>query len=105
MTGDSGAHPIRPPGEADDMGDMTVLAATHDIRPGRFARVATRPHGTGRHARDDSATDPAREMKMRDVRARIERDSYDIDPHAVAEAIVARLLAGGTAAPGGPQCS
>jgi anti-sigma28 factor (negative regulator of flagellin synthesis) len=36
--------------------------------------------------------DLAREMQMQELRERIERDAYDVDPHAIADAIVARLL-------------
>jgi anti-sigma28 factor (negative regulator of flagellin synthesis) len=36
--------------------------------------------------------DLAREMQMQDLRERIERDDYHVDPHAIADAIVARLL-------------
>ena len=32
--------------------------------------------------------------KMEEIRARIERDAYDVDAHKVADAIVERLLAG-----------
>jgi anti-sigma28 factor (negative regulator of flagellin synthesis) len=36
--------------------------------------------------------DLAREMHMQDLRERIERDAYTVDPHAIADAIVARLM-------------
>jgi anti-sigma28 factor (negative regulator of flagellin synthesis) len=36
--------------------------------------------------------DLAREMQMQELRERIERDAYEVDPHAIADAIVARLL-------------
>jgi hypothetical protein len=36
--------------------------------------------------------DLGREMQMQDLRERIERDAYDVDPHAIADAIVARLM-------------
>jgi hypothetical protein len=104
VTGDSGAHPMPPRRPGDDGVDMTVLAVTHDIRRGRFGRIAAaRLDGRDdRRGRDDMPMDLAREMKMQDLRMRIERDAYAIDADAVAEAIVARLLAGGSA---GPQCS
>jgi anti-sigma28 factor (negative regulator of flagellin synthesis) len=38
--------------------------------------------------------DLQREMKMQELRERIEHDDYRVDPNAVAGAIVERLLAG-----------
>lgn len=67
--GNSGAHPMwRGPAGAENV-DMTVLALEYDR--------------------------PAREMRMQDLRQRIARNAYEVDPHAVADAIVARLLAMG----------
>jgi anti-sigma28 factor (negative regulator of flagellin synthesis) len=37
--------------------------------------------------------DLAREMQMQELRERIERNAYDVDPRAIADAIVARLEA------------
>ena len=42
--------------------------------------------------KDEATMDLAREMHMQDLRERIERDAYDVDPHAIADAIVARLM-------------
>jgi anti-sigma28 factor (negative regulator of flagellin synthesis) len=39
----------------------------------------------------------SRMSKMEDLRARIERDEYSVDASKVADAIVARLLAGRSA--------
>jgi anti-sigma28 factor (negative regulator of flagellin synthesis) len=36
--------------------------------------------------------DLAREMQMQELRERIERNAYDVDPHRIADAIVARLM-------------
>jgi anti-sigma28 factor (negative regulator of flagellin synthesis) len=44
--------------------------------------------------------DLGREMQMQELRQRIERNAYDVDPRAVADAIVARLLTGRTDASG-----
>jgi hypothetical protein len=92
---DSGANPIRPSPSDDDTICMTVLAVTYDTRLGRFGRRRDGDQDTGRRseaARDESTMDLAREMQMQDIRERIERDAYDVDPHAIADAIVARLL-------------
>jgi hypothetical protein len=94
---DSGAHPMRPARSAADTEDMTVLAVTYDTRLGRFGRRHDGNQDAGRRrgdAQDDGAKmDLDREMHMQEIRERIERDAYDIDPHEVAGAIVARLLA------------
>jgi anti-sigma28 factor (negative regulator of flagellin synthesis) len=39
--------------------------------------------------------DLSREMQMQELRERIERNAYDVDAQAVADAIVARLLTAG----------
>ena len=91
---DSGANPIRPGPSDDDTVPMTVLAVTYDTRLGRFGRRRDGDQDTGRRteaAREDTM-DLAREMHMQDLRERIERDAYDVDPHAIADAIVARLM-------------
>jgi hypothetical protein len=94
---DSGAHPMRPAPSAADTDDMTVLAVTYDTRLGRFGRRRDGNQDAGRRrgdAQDDGVKmDLDREMYMQEIRERIERDAYDIDPEAVAGAIVARLLA------------
>jgi anti-sigma28 factor (negative regulator of flagellin synthesis) len=36
--------------------------------------------------------DESRTIKMQALRERLDRDEYEIDPHKVADAIVARLL-------------
>ena len=92
---DSGANPIRPAPSDDDTVPMTVLAVTYDTRLGRFGRRRDGDQGSGRRteaARDEATMDLAREMHMQDLRERIERDAYDVDPHAIADAIVARLM-------------
>ena len=56
---------------------MTVLAVRHQTGTGgRFRR-----------------SDESRRMHMEQLRERIELESYAIDPHKVADAIVRRLLA------------
>jgi hypothetical protein len=79
--------------------DMTVLAHTYDTRLGRFGRRRSGDQDAGRRAgdaRDETTMDLDREMYVQEIRERIERNSYDVDPHEVAGAIVARLLAGAT---------
>jgi hypothetical protein len=96
-TPDSGAHPMRPAPSAADTEDMTVLAVTYDTRLGRFGRRRDGDQDTGQRrsdAQDDGVKmDLDREMYMQEIRERIERDAYDVDPDAVAGAIVERLLA------------
>jgi hypothetical protein len=99
---DSGDNPIRRPGSDDDTVPMTVLAETYDTRLGRFGRRRDGNQDNGRRveaARDDRPMDLAREMQMQQLRERIERDAYDVDPHAIADAIVARLLSATRAQP------
>jgi anti-sigma28 factor (negative regulator of flagellin synthesis) len=61
---------------------MTVLA----VRPQtRVARKATR---TSRRFTSESRT-----TKMEQIKERLARDDYAVDPHKVADAIVRRLLA------------
>ncbi len=100
MRNDSGAHPMRPDRGGADNGDMTVLAVHYDTRPGRFVRLRDGDQGSRRRARAarrDATNDLAREMKMQELRERIARNDYDVDPHAVADAIVLRLV--GTSRP------
>ena len=76
--------------------DMTVLAVEHDVRVGRFGRAAGGGDDAARRrgdAGDETPMDLAREVHMQELRKRIERNAYDVDPHEVADAIVARLLA------------
>jgi anti-sigma28 factor (negative regulator of flagellin synthesis) len=56
---------------------MTVLAVPHQA-------------GTGRRF---GRSDESRRMHMEQLRERIELNSYEVDPHKVADAIVRRLLA------------
>jgi len=56
---------------------MTVLAVRHQT-------------GTGRRF---GRSDESRRMHMEQLRERIELESYAVDPHKVADAIVRRLLA------------
>jgi hypothetical protein len=84
-------------GDAADMLHMTLLALRYDTRRGRFGRVLSGDTNRGRDAGADRRTeamDLLREMKMQELRERIEHDDYRVDPEAVAGAIVARLLAG-----------
>jgi anti-sigma28 factor (negative regulator of flagellin synthesis) len=87
---------------------MTVLAVTYDTRLGRFGRRRDGDQDPGRRteaARDDATMDLAREMQMQDLRERIERDDYVVDPDAIADAIVARLLSATRAKQSDDQCS
>ena len=101
--GESGAHPMRPGSVDDDTHPMTVLAHTYDTRLGRFGRRRGGDQGSTRAERPDTdqrLMDLGREMQMQELRQRIERNAYDVDPRAVADAIVARLLTGRTEASG-----
>jgi hypothetical protein len=85
-----------PDGNGAETEDMTVLAVSYDTRLGRFGRRRDGDENAGRRrgdARDDSPMDLSREMHMQELRKRIEGNAYDVDPHEVADAIVARLLA------------
>jgi hypothetical protein len=85
-----------PGGNRAETEDMTVLEVTYDTRLGRFGRTLDGNENAGRRrgdARDDSPTDLAREVHMQELRNRIEHNAYEVDPHDVADAIVARLLA------------
>jgi hypothetical protein len=80
---------------------MTVL----ELRYASRHRVVHVPGSTGsRFGRDvhgdrvtTSPMTESRETKMEEIRARLERDAYTVDAEKVADAIVARLLAGRSA--------
>jgi len=96
-----GAHPIIHPVRRDDVSHMTVL----ELRYASRHRVVRVPGSTGsRFGRDvqgDRVTSTpmteSRMIKMQELRERVERDAYIVDAEKVADAIVARLLAGGSA--------
>lgn len=80
---------------------MTVLALRYASRN----RVSPRPVSTrsrfGRDVHGDRVINPpmtdSRMSKMEEIRTRIEADAYQVDAEKVADAIVARLLAGTSA--------
>ena len=96
-----GAHPIIHPVSDDDLSHMTVL----ELRYASRHRVVRVPGSTrsrfGRDVHGDRVmTTPmtdSRMSKMEEIRARLERDDYTVDAEKVADAIVARLLAGRSA--------
>jgi anti-sigma28 factor (negative regulator of flagellin synthesis) len=96
-----GAHPIIYPASDDDLSHMTVL----ELRYASRHRVLRVPGSTrsrfGRDVQGDRVTTTpmtdSRTSKMEEIRARIERDAYTVDAEKVADAIVARLLAGRSA--------
>ena len=96
-----GAHPIIHPVSDDDLSHMTVL----ELRYASRHRVVRVPGSTrsrfGRDVHGDRVmTTPmtdSRMSKMEEIRSRIERDGYTVDAEKVADAIVARLLAGRSA--------
>jgi len=93
-----GGHPIIHPASQDDESHMTVL----ELRYASRNRVSPLPASTrrrfGQDVRGDRVTTPpmtdSRMTKMEELRTRIERDQYDVDADKVADAIIARLLAG-----------
>ena len=94
-----GVHPIIHPVSDDDLSHMTVLELRYASRH-RVAPVSTRSR-FGRDVRGDrvitTPTTDSRMSKMEEIRSRIERDAYTVDPDKVADAILARLLAGRSA--------
>ena len=96
-----GGHPIIHPVSDDDLSHMTVL----ELRYASRHRVVRVPGSTrsrfGRDVHGDRVmTTPmtdSRMSKMEEIRARLERDDYTVDAEKVADAIVARLLAGRSA--------
>jgi len=96
-----GGHPIIHPASDDDLSHMTVL----ELRYASRHRVVRVPGSTrsrfGRDVHGDRVmTTPmtdSRMSKMEEIRARLERDDYTVDAEKVADAIVARLLAGRSA--------
>ena len=96
-----GAHPIIHPVSDDDLSHMTVL----ELRYASRHRVVRVPGSTrsrfGRDVHGDRVmTTPmtdSRMSKMEEIRERLERDAYTVDAEKVADAIVARLLAGRSA--------
>ena len=96
-----GGHPIIHPASGDDLSHMTVL----ELRYASRHRVVRVPGSTrsrfGRDVHGDRVntlpmTD-SRTTKMEEIRERLERDAYTVDAQKVADAIVARLLAGRSA--------
>lgn len=96
-----GAHPIIHPAGDDDQSHMTVL----ELRYASRNRVSPRPASTrrrfGQDVHGDRVITPpmtdSRMTKLDEIRSRIERDQYDVDAAKVADAIIARLLAGRSA--------
>ncbi len=96
-----GAHPIIHPASDDDLSHMTVL----ELRYASRNRVSPRPASTrrrfGQDVHGDRVITPpmtdSRMTKMKEIRSRIECDAYTVDAEKVADAIVARLLAGRSA--------
>ena len=95
-------HPIIHPASDDDLSHMTVLALRYASRH----RVARVPGSTRSRFGRDVRGDRVITMPMTDSRTtqgrkrfapRIERDDYTVDATEVADAIVARLLAGRSA--------
>jgi hypothetical protein len=96
-----GVHPIIYPVSRDDLSHMTVL----ELRYASRHRVVHVPGSTrsrfGRDVHGDRATTTpmtdSRMSKMEEIRERLEREAYTVDAEKVADAIVARLLAGRSA--------
>ena len=96
-----GAHPIIHPASGDDLSHMTVL----ELRYASRHRVVHVPGSTrsrfGRDVHGDRVNNipmtDSRMSKMEEIRARLGRDAYTVDAEKVADAIVARLLAGRSA--------
>ena len=96
-----GGHPIIHSVSDDDLSHMTVL----ELRYASRHRVVRVPGSTrsrfGRDVHGDRVmTTPmtdSRMSKMEEIRERLERDAYTVDAQKVADAIVARLLAGRSA--------
>jgi len=96
-----GAHPIIHPASGDDVSHMTVL----ELRYASRHRVVRVPGSTGsRFGRDvqgDRVSSPpmtdSRMIRMQELRDRVDSGAYSVDAEKVADAIVARLLAGRSA--------
>ena len=96
-----GGHPIIHLASDDDLSHMTVL----ELRYASRHRVVRVPGSTrsrfGRDVHGDRVTTTpmtdSRMSKMQELQARIQRDDYTVDAEKVADAIVARLLAGRSA--------
>ena len=95
-----GAHPIIHPARVDDQSHMTVLELRYASRHRAAGPVSTRSR-FGRDVHGDRvSTTPmtdSRTSKMEEIRASVERGDYAVDAQKVADAIVARLLAGRSA--------
>ena len=96
-----GANPIIHLASPDDLSHMTVLELRYASRHRVFPRPVSTRSRFGRDVRGDRVINPpmsdSRMSKMEDLRARIERDDYTVDATKVADAIVARLMAGRSA--------
>ncbi len=95
-----GGYPIIHPVSDDDLSHMTVLELRYASRHREDSPVSTRSR-VGRHVHGDRVINTpmtdSRKSKMEEIRTRIERDAYSVDPAKVADAILARLQAGRSA--------
>ena len=97
MSAGSGPHPMGRRPDPADIETMTVLAPTYDTRRGRFGRAFASDTALRRDelpAAHAPALDLRRELSMNELRDRIDRNAYQVDPQAVATAIVERLQVG-----------
>jgi anti-sigma28 factor (negative regulator of flagellin synthesis) len=83
----SGADPMNDPPRPADADRVTTTATPEASQQGRFGRNALREAQAL-----DSETRTDQVDQMRNL---IQRPGYRVDPNAVAEAIIARLKAGG----------
>jgi hypothetical protein len=88
----SGEHPMGDPPNGADAAHVMTTATRYaeqqdqSAAPGRF----------GRKVPLDPEVAETRKVQVDQMRNRMQRGGYRVDPHAVAEAIIARLQAGRT---------
>jgi anti-sigma28 factor (negative regulator of flagellin synthesis) len=93
----SGEHPMADPPSGDDACHVRKPAARYDEQQDACDRVARERFG--RQGPLDSVAE-TRTLKVDQLRDRIARAEYRVDSRAVAEAIIARLTAGGSVSDG-----
>ena len=99
-----GENPIGPGDIGDDLHRMTVLALQTPARTRRSRVLEPTRSRFGRDVRGDrDSTTMVDRLTLEDIRARVERGTYTVDADKVADAIVARLLAGRAVQETGPD--
>ena len=95
----SGEHPMRDSPSGADAAHVMRTATRYAEQQDTRDQPAAAAGRFGRQVPPDSVAE-TRKVQVDQMRNRMQRGGYRVDPHAVAEAIIARLKAGGTVSGG-----